>query len=744
MRCIDYVNVKMGTGSVVEMSSGNTNPLTGRPHGMNNFLTETSDDVRGWPFLPWRARTTGIRLTHIASPWIGDYLKLVFMPTAGSEYGASTERQPPKNAYESAFDAKHAVMTPAHIKLSLLRYGIDFELTPTERGGIMRAHYTEYLPRVLKNGDQHRFILDFRPKADKQDAAVEIDYEKGILTGYTNNCHERGYEFAPEGLRIYFTLHFDTPIDAEKTVMGAGVVNLCFAGSPADVTCRFATSYISVEQAEQNLKSEVGEKSFEAVLKEAEDAWENYLSRIEIDADEDTKRTFYSCLYRSFVFPRAFHETCPDGKIRHFSPVNGKICDGYLYTDNGFWDTYKTVYALYSLIAADDYAKMCEGFLNYYREGGWLPRWVSPFPLNCMPGTAIDAVFGDAAVKGVVTDKALLSEMLESLLKHVDNPSEKPCYGRDGWAEYRRYGYVLRPAKENVSKTLDYAYGDFCIAQIADLLGKEDVKARLLRSARAYRKLYDPETGFMRSFDKDGKRTESFSEFNWGHDYVEGSVWQNTFAVYHDLLGYAKLLGGREKFLALVQRLFDTPPYYEQHFWSEEQHEMSEMAMQRDFGQCGINNQPSFHIPYLFSCMGDRDRTAYWVRRLVKELFAADEHGFPGDEDNGSMATWYVFSALGFYPVCPGVPEYVVATPTVRRALIHMDNGKTLEISAPKNSESRLYAKQIKKDGKKLRRTALDHTDLREGGKLSFVMSETPSGQTYTDKQLPYSMTKKA
>ncbi len=734
---MDYVNVKMGTASTVERSCGNTNPLTGRPHGMNNFIVQTRDVVRGWPFLPWDVRTSGIRLTHIASPWIGDYLKLVMMPTAGSEYGAATD-----GARESSYDTKRAVMTPARIAITLLRYGIDVELTATERGGILRAHYCEALPRFLRDGDQHRFVLDFRPKEDTDGAFCEIDAGRGILRGYTNNCHARGYENAPEGLRIYFVLKFNASFDAARSLMRDGVCNVCFTNSPSDIECRFATSYISLAQAEQNLDAEVGEKSFETLLSEAEDAWEGYLSRIELDAENEVKRTFYSCLYRSFLFPRKFHEVTREGRVCHFSPVNGKVCDGPFYTDNGFWDTYKTVYPLYSLIAADDYAEMCEGFLNYYREGGWLPRWASPFPMNSMPGTAIDAVFGDAAVKGVVTDEKTLSLMLESLMKHIDTPSDNPTYGRDGWQEYRDHGYVLRPRKENVSKTLDYAYGDFCVARIAELLGKEEIKRRLDRSARAYRRLFDPETGFLRGRDKDGKFAESFSEFDWGGDYVEGSVWQTGFAVYHDLLGYAKLLGGREAFLARIQRLFDTPPYFNQHFWSVEQHEMTEMALQ-GIGQCGINNQPSFHIPYLFACMGDRDKTAYWVRRAVRELFSATPDGFPGDEDNGSMATWYVFSALGFYPVCPGVPEYVVATPSVRRAVLHMDNGKTLTVSAPKNSDTRVYATAIRKDGKKLRRTAISHADLRCGGTLSFVMSETPSGQTYSDSQLPYSMTKK-
>ena len=397
---------------------------------------------------------------------------------------------------------------------------------------------------------------------------------------------------------------------------------------------------------------------------------------------------------------------------------------------------------MYSLIASDKYEEMCRGFVNQYKEGGWLPRWTAPCAVNCMPGTAIDAVFGDAAVKGVVTDKELLKEMLQSLLKHADNVSDNPAAGRDGIADFKKIGYVSNNHHESVNKTLDYAYGDFCISKVADAIGDTDTAERLKCSSLNYQNLFDPETGFMRAKDQNGNMRDNFSEFDWGGDYTEGGPWQNSFSVYHDFYGYAKLLGGRKEFLDKLQLLFDTPPYFKEYGYKSEIHEMTEMVLENGFGQCALSNQPSFHVPYLFSCMGDRDRSAYWVRKCVKELFRAEPEGFPGDEDNGSMATWYVFSALGFYPVCPGCDEYVLASPSVDSAVIHLDNGKDLTIIAKNNSKRNVYASVIALDGNKHQNVYVTQDELKNASMLEFEMSDKPSEQAYTDAQLPYSLSK--
>ena len=743
MKYLKYVNVKMGTASTRERSCGNTNPIVARPFGMNHFIPQTRDINGGWLYHPSDIRTTGIRLTHVPSPWLGDYARIIMMPTSGNKDGVALDGN-----RQSSYDVKNSILSPAYMKLHLIRYGVTAELVPTVRGGILRSTWSCDCPKLIDGGETHRFLLDFSAEDREKNgeriigATADIDFENGIVKGYTNNFRRFGLENLANNFRMYFVFDFGAAINKELSVIKNGVVNLAFCGSPEMVECRFATSFISLEQAQFNLKTEVSDFSLEQLKKQGEIEWESYLSRIEIKADAKTTKTFYSCLYRTFLFPRIMHEICPDGSVRHFSAMNGKICDGYMYVDNGFWDTYKTVYPLYSLIASDKYEEMCKGFVNHYKEGGWLPRWTSPCAVNCMPGTAIDAVFGDAAVKGVITDKSLLSDMLEALLKHADNCSDIPAVGRDGLEAYKSLGYVSNEYHESINKTLDYAYGDFCISKVADALGKTEISARLMESALNYQNLFDKETGFMRSKDRNGNMRNDFTEFDWGSDYTEGGPWQNSFAVYQDLLGYAKLLGGRKQFLDMIQKLFDTPPYFREYGYGKEIHEMTEMVLLNGFGQCALSNQPSFHVPYLFSCMGDRDRSAYWVKKCVSELFKADPEGFPGDEDNGSMATWYVFSALGFYPVCPGAPEYVIAAPSVKSAVIHLDNGNDLTVSAFSEKSSNVYAKTVSLNGKKHKKVFITQNEIKNGGSLDFEMSSEPSGQTYTDAQLPYSISK--
>ncbi len=731
MRYIDYVNVRMGTRTTVHRSCGNVNPFTAMPYGMNHYFLQTQNEDR-WAFHADDVNTGGLRLSHIPSPWVGEYSKLIFCPTSGNGKNATRT----DGGQESSFNIKEAIMTPAYISARLLRFGTSIEFSPTTRGGIIRMGWDKNISRFIPDGDTHRMIVFL----DGHNNPYEIDYENGIITGSTDNFRSWRADHLPDNFKMFFALKLDHKLSKENTVKEDRGMSLAFEGSPETVVCRFATSFISVDQAKFNLENEVGCKSLENVRVECEMAWEELLSKIEIEAPKTVMDTFYSTLYRSLLFPRIFHEPCPDGFIRHYSPANGEICEGVMYTDNGFWDTYKTVYPLLSVITPDRYRDICQGFVNYYNEGGWLPRWMSPSALDCMPGTAIDAVFGDAAEKKVVTDEKLLKNMLEGLLKHIDNPPESPALGRDGWQSFNDLGYVTNKHRESVNKTQDYAYGNFCASQVAKALGDKETQAHLLSSAQNYKNLFDPETGFLRAKDENGNMRSDFTEFDWGGDYTEGGPWQNSFAVYHDYKGYSKLLGGRDIFLKKIEQLFATPPYFREFGYGGEIHEMTEMAIRTEFGQCALSNQPSFHLPYMFSCLGDRDRSAYWVKKCVRELFNAGPEGFPGDEDNGSMAAWYVFSALGFYPVCPGVAEYVIAAPSVDKAVVHLENGKTFKITAKDNCDANSYAKSITLNGKELDTTYITHGSIVEGGELEFFMSNTPSGECYNDDKLPYSL----
>ena len=738
MKYLPYVHVLQGTNSVPEFSHGNVLPLCAVPFGMSAFAIETRGNSHSLFFNPNDTFTTGIRLTHTPSPWISDYGTFTMLASSGDGNGAGIDGR-----QRSSYTLRRTVYTPCEIDLRLMAHRCSMHLVPTTRGGILSMRWDE-------KDVTHRFVLTHRDA----ECRIFLQPEKRRVVGYTRThtwpCKSR---FA-----MYYVIEFDTDFDMEKTVVGIPgrdmldakaenvgqglALNLAFVNNgAAQVTARLATSFVSEEQAIVNLENEVLGKDLGTLYEDAAADWEKHLGRIEIEADERVMHTFYSCLYRMMLFPRIFHEFDRNGKQIHYSPALGFVCEGPMYTDNGFWDTYKTVYPLYSIIMSDDYIDMCRAFCNFCHEAGWLPRWMSPGAINCMPGTAIDAVFGDAVAKGVVKDPVLIRAMYEGTMRHVRYASPVEEYGRDGIDSFNTLGYVTSDYHESVNKTLDYAYGNFCVAQMAKALGEEEDYRFLMKTAENYRNIWDNSVGFMRAKNEKGEMRADWNCFQWGGDYTEGSAWQNSFAVYHDFMGLAKLMGGREQLIRKLDDLFAQEPYYDIYGYGFEIHEMVEMAAV-DFGQCALSNQPSFHIPYMYACMGRPEKTAYWVRRAMKELFNETPNGYPGDEDNGSMAGWYVFSSLGFYPVCPGVPEYVIGSPSVRRAVIHTDAGTDFVIDAENNSEERIYVGAMSYNGTPLHRTFLTQEEIKAGGVLKFDMTAECISRTYTDEELPYSVNK--
>lgn len=738
MKYVDLVDIRMGTDSIATFSRGNTSPIVGHPFGMASFAIETRVDP-----IPFRLFyhpddhvTTGVRLTHLPSPWIADYAYLTAMPQTGDRANLTPD-------CKSGYRPQEAVMKPYELHMNFLRYRVSYHLVPTMRGGKATAVWDE-------NDVTHRMAFNLGTGK----ATVRIDEKNNRIFGTVSTCVWE----VPENFCMYFVATFDRAIDLSKTVVGFTngevlhsaeeyqgenlVVNLAFEKNGAyDLNYTIATSFIGFDQALVNETRELAGKSFEQLSLEAQNAWEEKLSKIEIEPiDMDQMRTFYSCLYRVFLFPRTFYEINENNEMVHYSPANGKVYSGPMYTDNGFFDTFMTVFPLFSLILAEDYARMCEGFLNYYKESGWLPRWMSPAAINSMPGTFIDQVFADAVAKGIVTDKDTIKTMLEALVKHGTVAGEKPQFGRDGIEEYLKYHYVPSNFLESVNKTENYAYGDFSIAQIAKHLGENEIYQQFMQRSGYYKSLFDSDTTFMKAKDVDGKTREDWTEFDWGWDYTEGGPWQNSFAVPHDVLGLANLMGGKQAMVKKLDRLFDTPPYYRIIWYSSEIHEMTEMAAV-DFGQCALSNQPSFHIPYLYSALGRPDKAAYWTRKAVKELFHWNV-GFPGDEDNGSMAGWYIFSAMGFYPLCPSVPEYVLSSPAVKRCVIHTHKGNDFEVVAQNNNHDTTYWRDVVFNGQAYTKVYLNHEDVIRGGRLEFTMSSKPSEGCFSDAELPYSVSK--
>ena len=640
---LPYVNIKMGTNSVMRYSNGNTLPLTQLPFGMSAFCpqTEVHAGQKGWFYNPNAPYLEGIRLTHQPSPWIGDYGTFLMVPQ--NDVIAST----PSRAC-SSFRHSDAVLAPHYLKVHFLRSNCTFELSPTERGATLYLDFKDgrkpYLSFLTVEGENTYFL----------------DKENAILYG-TNNAQPRG---TAKDFKMHFAVKFlGGVVDFDASYEENGAMHIAFNAQQTEA--QLGISYISREMAIDNIT----DQTLAQAEKAASDIWESYLSRIEIDTDnEEQKRTFYSCLYRCFLFPRKAHEIKNDGTCVHYSTVDGTVKLGVMYTDTGFWDTSRTLFPLLSLIAKEEYRDMLCGFVNVYRESGFLPRWYCLDEVGCMPSTLIDPVILDAVYNGI-GESSLWECALEGMMHHANNKGKETRFGRKGVLEYLKYGYVPSDLYgESVNLTLDAAYGDWCIAQVAKHLGKDQIYNEYIKRSKSYANIFDKETGFMRGKDTSGKFKDSFDPCTWGGDYTEGSAYQSSHFVPHDIDGLADLYGGKEKLIDKIDEIFNTSPAFRVFGYGGEIHEMSEMA-QVDFGQCAISNQPSFHIPYLYAYLGEKEKCEYWVEKMCKELFSPTADGYPGDEDNGSMSAWYILSTLGMYPLCAG-KEMIRIKPLVRSAII--------------------------------------------------------------------------
>ncbi|MBQ7906929.1 MAG: GH92 family glycosyl hydrolase [Clostridia bacterium] len=642
MEFLPFVNIKMGTNSTPRFSRGNTLPLTQMPFGMVSLCpqSERKGGMERWFFDPELPSIEGIRVTHQPSPWIGDYGTLVLTPQYENISNTAS------GAW-SSYRIDEARLEPGYIKIDLLRHRAKVELAPTQRC---------FAIRVEAENEGYLSVLPILG-----DYLYEINEERGLIYGSTNgHSQDNAKDF-----RMYFVISLDKIRRGESYIHeGTDGTALHIAIEKGITEGRVGISYISHELAEAAILRECGQDSLEEIKEKARAAWESRLSSIEIEADEKEMKTFYSCMYRAFLFPHMAYEIKEDGTPVHYSPYDGKVYEGVRYTDTGFWDTQRTQFPLFSIIARDDYAQMLEGFACDYKDGGWLPRWPSIGEVGCMPSTLIDGVIADAAVKGI-GKKEVLKDAFYGMLKHANEKSPEKRYGREGICEYIKYGYVPKDLyKESVNLTLDFAYGDYCIATVANALGKTKYVKPYLERAKSYKRLFDKKTGFMRGRTTGGEFTKDFDPFLWGGDYTEGSAWQSTLSVPHDIDGLIELYGGREGFISMLDKIFDTAPIFRVGSYGQEIHEMSEMASV-DFGQCAISNQPSFSIPFLYAYVGMRERTEEIVSRICRELFSSED-GYPGDEDNGSMSAWYILATIGKYQLCPGKDEYVEFSPRVK------------------------------------------------------------------------------
>ena len=655
MRYLDLVNIKQGTESVRRFSKGNTLPLVCMPNALNMFAPQTDSSRGPWFFHPKDRSFEGVRLTHQPSPWAGDFSYLCFLPQADKLIVDPALRW-------SGFRPENVTLTPYLMEYDLLRYRTNFRLAPTDTGAMMAIDASQNQGKPLFS------VIPFNFAGE-----ITVDKEARTIVGYTCARTEAPVR---EEFKMYFVLTFDCDIDGEVTApVGDKAAALGVFLAQKKYVVRVATSFISVEQAKLNLQRELAGKTFDEIVNNAKESWESLLSRIQIEADEKVKKTFYSCLYRSFVFPNKFYEIGADGKPYHVVPETGEVKVGVSYTNNGFWDTYRTVYPWYSIVRPEILNEITEGYLNVYDDTGVLPRWLTPSEVNYMPGTLVEAVFADAACKNLLTEENK-RRAYEATVKNTEWISEGRRIARKCTEEYKTLGYVpYDKCSESVNETLDSAYGDFCISVLATQCGEKETAEKFFKRSQNYVNLFDKESGFMRAKDSNGEFRAPFDCFSWGQDYTEGSAWQSSFNVPQDYEGLAALYGGKENFFKKLDELFSIPPYYTTGGYPLEIHEMTEMAAV-DFGQCAISNQPSFHIPFLYAELGDKEKSSAIVKRMVDEVFTYEDAGFPGDEDNGTMACWYIFAVLGLYPMCPGKAEFTTTTPIVKSATLVLADKK--------------------------------------------------------------------
>lgn len=690
---VDLVNVLQGTESTKVFSRGNTLPIAALPFGMTHWTIQSRNDSP-WMFHPADRRIQGFRSTHQLSPWLGDYGDATFLPICGTVNPEAASRA-------SSFRPERAKLSPHSFQLRLLRYGIDVEMIPTERCALLTATFSK--------PDTPAWLIDI--PGGQSPTWVHDDLRSTI--GFTSRENQGG---VPEDFATYYVLQFSEAWESVelKQLKDSSVGVIKFAPRSRTIEVRIGTSFISPEQARRNLDRELGERSAEVARREGEFVWNKHLRCIEIAGTATERKTFYSCLYRALLFPRIWHEPDNDGAMRHRSPYNWKIIPGVMYADHGYWDVYRAWYPLMTILFPERLAEILQAWVNAYKEGGWLPQFPCPGYRACMTGSLIDSVFGDAAAKNLGGFD--LESAYAGLKKHATEEGNPDAgYGRRGIKEYLHYGFA--PAdlvEQSVAETVDAAYGDFCIALVAKALGHDADFDMFMQRSTNWRNIFDANTGFLRGKKADGSWLEPFDPVTWGDPYVEGSAWQHRWDVPHDLAGLMAAIGGQQKAVAALEEMLSMAPDFNVGVYGQEIHEMSEMAAV-SFGQYAHSNQPVHHLLYIFAAAGRRDRARYWTKKVMEELYSPET--FAGDEDTGSMSAWFIFTALGFYPLCPGKPEYTIGQSLFPSITVHLPRDKTLRIES---AVSKTGASSVFYNGQPVTSPTLSHVALMEGGHLWF------------------------
>ena len=733
---VDYVNTLMGTDSEFKLSNGNTYPAIALPWGMNFWTPQTNKMGDGWVYQYDAYKIRGFKQTHQPSPWINDYGQFSLFPLTGELKIAGEERG-------SWFSHKAETAKPHYYKVYLADYDVVTEITPTERAAMFRFTFPE---------NDHSYVLI---DAFDQGSYIKLIPSENKIIGYTT----RNSGGVPDNFKNYFVVQFDKPFvksevwsknkvingkhELEDDHVGAAIKFQTKKGE--QIHARVASSFISFEQAERNM-NELGNDSFDEIKEKGAESWNKELSRIKVEGGTDEQiRTFYSCLYRVLLFPRKFYEFDANGEIVHYSPYNGEVLPGYMFTDNGFWDTFRAVFPFFNLMYPSLNEKIQEGLVNAYKQSGFLPEWASPGHRNCMIGSNSATIVADAYLKGCRGYD--IETLWEAVLKNSENEGPLHSVGRYGVDYYNKLGYVPYDVgvNENVARTLEYAFADFCIYKLGQALGKPEKDIEIFaKRSQNFRNVFDKEYKLMRGKNEDGTFQSPFSPFKWGDAFTEGNSWHYTWSVFHDVQGLIDLMGGKNEFVNMLDSVFIVPPVFDESYYGQVIHEIREMQI-ANMGNYAHGNQPIQHMIYLYNYAGQPWKTQYWIREVMDRLYTSQADGYCGDEDNGQTSAWYVYSAMGFYPVAPATDEYVIGAPLFKKITLTLEDGKTIEINAPQNSPENRYIKNIDFNGRSYSKNYFNYSELMKGANINFEMADRPNKKRGIKKSdFPYSFTNEA
>ena len=729
---VDYVNPLMGTLSKFELSNGNTYPAVGLPWGMNLWSAQTGKMGDGWMYRYDADKIRGFKQTHQPSPWMNDYGYFAIMPATGSLKFREDERA-------SWYSHKAETAQPHYYKVYLADPDVTTEITPTERAAIFRF--------TFPTADTGSIIVDAIDKG----SYIKIIPSQNKIIGYST----RNSGSVPANFKNYFIIQFDKKFDFDKTwdsnhfsdddemksEHAGAVIGFKNLKKGDVVTAKVASSFISFDQAELNLKQEVGTNSFEATKNKGRDIWNKTLGRIKVSGGTDEQiRTFYSCMYRMVFFPLAMHEKNSMGQWVHYSPYTGKAEKGYKFAGTGFWDTFRALYPFLNLVYPSVAKQMQEGLINDFIHGGWLPEWSSPGYRGIMIGNNSASIVSEAYIKG---GRGYDINKLWEALIHGANNEGPHATGRMGVEFYNKLGYVPNDVgiNENVARTLEYAYDDYAIYALGKALGKPEQEINIYKQrALNYKKLFYTKHLLMAPRQKNGEFASYFNPYAWGGDFTEGNSWHYSWSVFQDIEGLKNLMGGDKMFVRMLDSVFIMPPDFSGSKYGGIIHEMREMQIM-NFGQYAHGNQPIQHMPYLYNYTSQPWKTQYWVREIMNRLYHSGPDGYCGDEDNGQTSAWYVFSALGFYPVNPVSAQYVTGTPYFKKVELSFENGKKLFINAPQASTTNKYVSSSTLNGKPVTKNYIEHFELLKGGTMNVNMSAVPNKTRNTfQSAFPFSM----